>query len=104
MVWRRPVVGNRPDPDATVVLGLASAIESLPPDEQARRDALLFGGDYFAPGSDRWGLHACPGSRMGVGVMLAMACALLQAGTLRPTGSPVLLILTPKAAVPVAAA
>ncbi|KQP20998.1 Dyp-type peroxidase domain-containing protein [Pseudorhodoferax sp. Leaf265] len=104
MVWRRPVVGNRPDPDATVVLGLASAIESLPPEEQARRDALLFGGDYFAPGSDRWGLHACPGSRMGVGVMLAMACALLQAGTLRPTGSPVLLILTPKAAVPVAAA
>jgi len=33
---------------------------------------------------------------MGIGVMLAMAAALLDAGTLRPTGSPVLLMLTPK--------
>ncbi|HVQ04904.1 MAG TPA: hypothetical protein VMT14_15390, partial [Burkholderiaceae bacterium] len=88
-------------PDAKappVVLGLASAIESLDPpaQHQQRRDALLFGGDYFAKGSDRWGLHACPGSKMGVGVMLAMAAALLDAGTLRATGSPVLLMLTPK--------
>lgn len=105
MVWRRPVVKGRPDADAPpVVLGLASAIQSLPPQEQAQRDALLFGGDYFAPGTDHWGLHACPGSKMALGAMLAMAAALLEAGTLRPTGSPVLLMLTPKAATPVAAA
>ncbi|HWI09924.1 MAG TPA: hypothetical protein VNU48_01190 [Burkholderiaceae bacterium] len=103
MVWRRPVVNGAPDPaKPPVVLGLASAIESLDPvRDQARRDALLFGGDYFADkASGHWGLHACPGSKMGVGVMLAMAAELLDAGTLRPTGSPVLLMLTPK--VPVA--
>jgi Dyp-type peroxidase family len=89
MVWRRPVHRGRPDPAALpVVLGLASAIEGLEGDDQQdRRDALLFGGDYFAKGSNRWGLHA---------VMLAMAATLLSAGTLRPTGSPVLLMLTPK--------
>ena len=99
MVWRQSVVKGAPDAKAPpVVLGLASAIESLDPpaQHQQRRDALLFGGDYFAKGSDRWGLHACPGSKMGVGVMLAMATALLDAGTLRATGSPVLLMLTPK--------
>ena len=37
---------------------------------------------------------------MGLGVMLAMAAALLDAGTLRATGSPVLLILTPKTPAP----
>jgi len=53
-VWRRPVVNGKPDPAAPpVVLGLASAIESLDVDDQDQRDALLFGGDYFAPGSDR---------------------------------------------------
>lgn len=101
MVWRRAVTDGQPDPDAPpVVLGLASAVQSLPPAEQERRDALLFGGDYFSPGTDRWGLHACPGSRMGVAVMLAMAATLLEAGSLRSTGSPVLLMLTPKAPVP----
>jgi hypothetical protein len=97
-------VKGKPAPDAPpVVLGLASAIESLEPaaDHQAPRDALLFGGDYFASmESGRWGLHACPGSKMGLGVMLAMAAVLLDAGTLRPTGSPVLLMLTPKASAP----
>jgi hypothetical protein len=99
MVWRRPVVSGAPDRTLPpVVLGLASAIESLDPvEDQARRDALLFGGDYFAgKASGRWGLHACPGSKMGIGVMLAMAAGLFDAGTLRPTGSPVLLMLTPK--------
>ena len=106
MVWRRPVVNGEPDKAALpVVLGLASAIESLNPvkDRDPRdaplfpRDALPFGGDYFAAkNSGSWGLHACPGRKMGVGVMLAMAAALLDAGTLRPTGSPVLLMLTPK--------
>jgi Dyp-type peroxidase family len=103
MVWRRPVVNGRPDPAAPpVVLGLASAIEGLDAaSNQVERDALLFGGDYFAAkGSGRWGLHACPGRKMGIGVMLAMAATLLDAGTLRPTGSPVLLMLTPKTPAP----
>jgi len=99
MVWRCPVVNGKPDAGAApMVLGLASAIAGLNrADDQPRRDALLFGGDYFGKGTDRWGLHACPGSKMGLGVMLAMAAQLLDAGTLRPTGSPVLLMLTPKA-------
>jgi hypothetical protein len=59
----------------------------------------LFGGDYFADkSSGRWGVHACPGSKLGLGVMLALAAGLMDAGTLRPTGSPVLLMLTPKTA------
>jgi len=103
MVWRCPVVKGTPDTkQPPVVLGLASAIEDLDAQtRQAQRDALLFGGDYSADkASGRWGLHACPGSKMGVGVMLAMAAKLLDAGTLRPTGSPVLLMLTPKTPAP----
>lgn len=98
-VWRCPVLQGQPDPSAPpVVLGLASAIEGLDPVAgQAQRDALLFGGDYFAAkASGRWGLHACPGSKMGLGVMAALAARLLAAGTLRATGSPVLLMLTPR--------
>ena len=98
-VWRSPVVDGTPDPSQSpVVLGLSSAIDGLDPiAHRAQRDALLFGGDYFAAaGAAERTVHACPGSKMGQGVMLAMTAALLNAGTLRPTGSPVLLMLTPK--------
>jgi hypothetical protein len=37
---------------------------------------------------------------MGMGVLLAMTAGLMKAGTLRPTGSPVLLILTPNKPAP----
>ena len=39
-------------------------------------------------------VHGCPGYELAMGVMLAMIACLMKAGTLRPTGSPVLLILT----------
>ena len=39
-------------------------------------------------------VHGCPGYELAMGVMLAMIASLMKSGTLRPTGSPVLLILT----------
>ena len=58
-------------------------------------DELAFGGS-LDPDSPIHGRHACPGYGMGVGVLLALLSALFDAGTLRPTGSPVLLMLTPR--------
>jgi Dyp-type peroxidase family len=90
MLWRSPgehhTLGL--DPHKPVVLGMRSALV----DPQAP-DELVFGRD------DRKGqatVHGCPGYKMGMGILLAMIGGLLKAGTLRPTGSPVLLILTPR--------
>lgn len=97
MLWRCPVVKGEPvlDDDQHQVLGIASALT-----DPAAPYMLMFGGSRAdAKGNRRpdWGLHACPGYEMGVGVMLALIAGLLDAGTLRPTGSPVLLMLTPRA-------
>jgi len=69
------------------VLGIASAMADGGPHE------LMFGG---ARQGKLKTPHACPGYGMGLGVMLALIGELLDAGTLRPTGSPVLLMLTPR--------
>ena len=85
MLWRRSKRGGK-DP---VVLGIASALT----DEKAP-DVLMFGRDSGDDPANTT-LHGCPGYRMAMGVLLGMIAGLMKAGTLRPTGSPVLLILTP---------
>ena len=92
MLWRCPVVNDEVERDKSkrVVLGIASALtDTNAPDE------LMFGGSRDGK-SEYHTEHACPGYGMGVGVLLAMLAGLLEAGTLRPTGSPVLLMLTPR--------
>lgn len=85
MLWR-----TRPD-GGKVVLGIASVLTD--PDVP---DEMMFGGSCDAA-SPVHTPHACPGYGMGTGVLLALVAGLLDAGTLRPTGSPVLLMLTPHA-------
>ncbi|MBN8510425.1 MAG: Dyp-type peroxidase [Burkholderiales bacterium] len=96
MLWRCPVEGGKPvhDPAKRVVLGVRSALAALP-GPRADFDELAFGGSRD-PASPIHGRHACPGYGMGVGVLLALLSGLFDAGTLRPTGSPVLLMLTPR--------
>ncbi|HSW03100.1 hypothetical protein [Aquabacterium sp.] len=102
MLWRCPVRDGQVvfDEKQRVVLGIASALT-----DPAVGHELMFGGSRD-PDSEIWGLHACPGYGMGVGVMLALIAGLLEAGSLQPTGSPVLLMLTPRppAAAPAAPA
>ncbi len=95
MLWRCPVRKGAPvhDPAQRVVLGVRSALADLPGPRDGY-DELVFGGSRD-PASPIHGLHACPGYGMGVGVLLALLSGLFDAGTLRPTGSPVLLMLTP---------
>ena len=103
MLWRSPVTGGVADTQTAskrVVLGIASAMA----DAAAPSDNLLmFGRDHDATATPT--VHGCPGYPMAMGVLLAMTAGLMKAGTLRPTGSPVLLILTPnKSGVPSPAA
>jgi hypothetical protein len=77
-----------PDESKRVVLGIGSALA----DKDAPRE-LVFGRDRDDAATPT--VHGCPGYAMGMGVLLAMTAGLMKAGTLRPTGSPVLLILTP---------
>ncbi|MCG2592198.1 Dyp-type peroxidase [Ramlibacter sp. XY19] len=89
MLWRSPVHNGVVDKDERhrVVLGIASALA----EKDAPRE-LVFGRDRDGASPT---VHGCPGYAMGMGVLLAMTAGLMKAGTLRPTGSPVLLILTP---------
>lgn len=90
MLWRTPVEAGVVNEDANmrVVLGLTSALtDPTTPNE------LIFGRDKA--GAAQPTVHGCPGYAMAMGVLLAMFAGLMNAGTLRPTGSPVLLILTP---------
>jgi Dyp-type peroxidase family len=93
MLWRSPVGPKgavNTEPKHRVVLGITSALT----DPQAP-DELIFGRDDRDPKDPT--AHGCPGMSMAMGVLLAMMAGLMTAGTLRPTGSPVLLILTPRA-------
>lgn len=97
-LWRRPLTKDGVDasPGNQVILGIRSAMaEPMTDAERSKLGELMFGGS-LDPKSAIFGVHACPGYGMGVGVMLGMMAGLLDAGTLRPTGSPVLLMLTPR--------
>lgn len=88
-IWRTDRTGPVDDPErpggaATVVLGMASAMTTPGADPM-----LMFGGAYGQTP------HACPGYGMAMGVLLGMCSALLEAGTLRATGSPIALMLIP---------
>lgn len=79
-----------------LVVGIASATQA---DLAAgnRDHYTVFGGSRTAgdwPG-EAAPLHACPGYSMGMGVMLGLFSALLDAGTLRSTSSPNTLVLSP---------
>lgn len=90
MAWRYPVVDGKPDTDPSrrVVLGLQSALA-----DPVAPDVLVFGRDHHKSAQNTT-VHGCPGYELAMGVLLAMIGSLMKAGTLRPTGSPVLLILT----------
>jgi hypothetical protein len=68
-----------------VVVGLASAIATCPTHTEG--DDLVFGGKYGEA------THSCPGRDMAIGVMVGVVCALLKAGSLRPTANPLALVL-----------
>lgn len=90
MLWRSPKKKGAVDLNHTnrVILGIASALT----DKSAPRE-LMFGRDE--PNATTKTIHGCPGYAMAMGVLLGMITGIMKAGTLRPTGSPVLLILTP---------
>lgn len=85
-IWRRAAAAHRlgqVDVAAgrTVIVGLGSATQQDP-----QRHHVAFGGDRADPqGAPP---HACPGYGMGMGVMLGVVAAVLDAGVLRFTGSP----------------
>lgn len=85
-VWRKARVAHRLGPvdvDAgrVVIVGLGSATQQDP-----LRHHVAFGGDRHDPqGAPP---HACSGYGMGMGVMLGVIAAVLDAGVLRFTGSP----------------
>jgi hypothetical protein len=89
LLWRCPVVDGEAvhDADRRIVLGIAAALS-----DAGAPHELMFGG--ARRGVFRT-VHACPGYGMGLGVLLGLLAGLLEAGTLRPTGSPLLLMLTP---------
>ncbi|MEJ8835399.1 Dyp-type peroxidase [Ramlibacter sp. AN1133] len=91
MLWRCPAHGKDAvdfSPERQVVLGMGSALT-----DAAAPDELVFGRDERTGTNTT--VHGCPGYHMAMGVLLGMIAGLMKAGTLRPTGSPVLLILTP---------
>ena len=92
MIWRtrtgsKVADPKRPEGNDLVVLGLASAML----DPAADDHYLMFGGEFGRT------VHACPGYGMAMGVLLALTSGLFEAGTLRPTGSPIGLTLIPNA-------
>jgi Dyp-type peroxidase family len=72
-----------------VIVGLGSAIADNEPPRSAvsDRDDLVFGGKYGKS------THGCPGRDMAMGIMIGLTCALLKAGTLRPTANPLAIVL-----------
>lgn len=90
-VWRKARVAHRLgqvdiEPGRVVVVGLGSATQQDP-----LRHHVAFGGDRADPkGAPP---HACSGYGMGMGVMLGVVAAVLDAGVMRFTGSPTVVAL-----------
>ena len=90
-IWRRVLSNHRlgevdVTTSDTVIVGLGSATQQDP-----LRHHVAFGGDRADPqGAPP---HACPGYGMGMGVMLGVVAAVLDAGVMRFTGSPTVVAL-----------
>jgi len=90
-VWRRARVDHRlgnVDVKAgdTLIVALGSATQ-----QDLLRHHVVFGGDRADPqGAPP---HACPGYGMGMGVMLGVIAAVMDAGVIRPTGAPTVLTM-----------
>lgn len=90
-IWRRARADHRlGEVDVktgdTLIVALGSATQQDP-----LRHHVVFGGDRADPqGAPP---HACPGYGMGMGVMLGVAAAVLDAGVMRFTGSPTVVAL-----------
>lgn len=85
-VWRKARVAHKlgpvdVEPGRVLIVGLGSATQQDP-----LRHHVAFGGDRHDPKGPP--PHACPGYGMGMGVMLGVIAAVLDAGVLRFTGSP----------------
>lgn len=85
-IWRKARVAHRlgqvdVEPGRVVVVGLGSATQQDP-----LRHHVVFGGDCADPKGRP--PHACSGYGMGMGVMLGVIAAVLDAGVLRFTGAP----------------
>ena len=90
-VWRRARTPHRlgqvdVQVGDVIVAALGSATQQDP-----LRHHLIFGGDRADPTLPP--LHACPGYGMGMGVMLGVIAAVLDAGVMRFTGSPTVVAL-----------
>ncbi|MDC8785688.1 Dyp-type peroxidase [Roseateles koreensis] len=73
------------DTGDTVIVGIGSATQQSPGEHYP-----MFGGDRHDPVKPA-PLHACPGYAMAIGVMMGVIAGVLEAGTLRYTGSPTVL-------------
>jgi Dyp-type peroxidase family len=90
-IWRRARADHRlggVDVKAgdTLIVALGSATQQDP-----LRHHIAFGGDRADPNGPP--PHACPGYGMGMGVMLGVIAAVLDAGVMRFTGSPTVVAL-----------
>ncbi|MGQ3054648.1 MAG: Dyp-type peroxidase [Roseateles sp.] len=85
-IWRKARVAHRlgqvdVEPGRVVIVGLGSATQQDP-----LRHHVAFGGDRHDPQGPP--PHACSGYGMGMGVMLGVIAAVLDAGVMRFTGAP----------------
>jgi len=90
-IWRKARVAHKlgqvaVEPGRVVVVGLGSATQQDP-----LRHHVAFGGDRADPQGPP--PHACSGYGMGMGVMLGVIAAVLDAGVMRFTGAPTVVAL-----------
>jgi len=94
VIWREKPgskLGPKNEEPDKIVLSLAGVMQT----DAGADESIMFGGTREKGYGH--GVHACPGYKMAVGVMLGMATEVLLAGTLRPTPSSTILKLVLKA-------
>ena len=83
-VWRTAAAapgsfGRTPvTPGQRIVVGLGAAVKAKKADPM-----LMFGGQRHGTNET---VHACPGYKLALGILIGTTAALLRAGTLRPDG------------------